>query len=256
MRLRPELSIAALLLWCGQYCAAQGEARRFKSGDYVEVLRGGSWRPCMVAGSYRSDSSEYPVSCGAQDFVTRSDAAHLRSRTPTEDDVRIAAETSAGLVRLTRPGNGVGRRYGTREPKTCASRRDPLNGAPSVEQAREYFICDIEAERVTSLALVTNVRLEIASGRSFNAQTDSGRTGVDPKQLIYDIRGSFTHFECRPPARGDNAFSRTHNCSGFEEPAAQGSCYKNTFGDWHCTMLDLHADIVHPRIFLSPPEGN
>src|SRR5882724_7120042 len=109
-----RLGIAALIFCSLQY---GGAMQSFKPGDYVEVLSGVSWRPCMVAGSYRPVSREYPVSCGAQDFFTPSDAAHIRIRQPTSDDTRIAAETSAALARWTRSGNGVGRRYGTREPK-------------------------------------------------------------------------------------------------------------------------------------------
>jgi len=177
------------------------------------------------------------VSCGTKELFVPSGAVHIRPRKPTEDEVRIAAETTAALA-LPRPGRGSGSRYGTREPKTCVSRKEPSGSALSPAQARQYFTCDAEVEGVTGLVLVTNVRIEVAPGRGFNYNTDSGHTGIDPKQIVYDIRGSFTHYDCRQSPAGESAFARTHNCSAFDEPAAQGLCFKNTFGDWHCSMHD------------------
>jgi hypothetical protein len=150
----------------------------------------------------------------------------------------------------------LGARYGTREPRACASRKEPAKGAPTQEQTKQYFICEAEGEGVTSLVLVTSVKVEIAPGRPFNLGTDSGHPGIDTKQPVFDIRGNFTHYDCRQPVAGASAFARTHNCSAFDEPAAQGICFKNTFGDWHCSMRDLHADILNARQDLSPPESN
>jgi hypothetical protein len=106
------------------------------------------------------------------------------------------------------------------------------------------------------MVLVTNVRVEVAPARGFNPKTDAAHPGIDPKQPVFDIRGSFTHYDCRQPASADNPFARTHNCSTFDEPAAQGICFKNTFGDWHCMMRDLRADILHARQYVLPPETN
>jgi hypothetical protein len=230
----------------------ENQPQTFKSGDYVEVLDGRTWQACVVSGDYRPESADYPVSCGARDLQIPSGAAHIRARKPLAEEMRTASETSAALARLPRPGHGLGSRYGTREPRTCASRKEPVSPA----LARQYFICDAEGEGVTGLVLVTNVRIEVAPGRSFNYNTDSGHKGIDPKQTVYDIRGSFTHYDCRQASNGDNAFSRTHNCSAFDEPAAQGLCFKDTFGDWHCVMHDLHADILNARQHLLPPEAN
>jgi hypothetical protein len=129
-------------------------------------------------------------------------------------------------------------------------------GALSPPQARQYFICEAEVEGVTGMVLITKVRIEVAPGRSFNYTTDSGHVGIDPKSPVHDIRGSYTRYDCHQPAMAQNAFARTHNCSALDEPAAQGLCFKNTFGDWHCAMHDPHADILNPRQNLLPPEGN
>jgi hypothetical protein len=242
--MRIQVLIAALVLspW----------AAKFRSGDYVEVLDGKTWQACVVSGDYRPESGDYPVSCGSRDLQIPSGTAHIRARKPFAEEIRMAGETTAAVARLPRPGHGLGSRYGTREPRTCASRKEPV----TPELARQYFICDAEVEGVTGLVLVANVRIEVAPGRSFNYNTDSGHKGIDPKQTVYDVRGSFTHYDCRQASTGDNAFSRTHNCSAFDEPSAQGLCFKDTFGDWHCLMHDLHADILNARQHLLPPEAN
>jgi hypothetical protein len=233
-----------------------GKIQTFKPGDYVEVRDGASWESCIVSGKYRPESSDYPASCGTKDLFAPSDASHIRPRKPTAGEIRIAEETTAALARLPRPGKGPGSRYGTREPKTCVSRKEPAGWALSPVQARQYFICEVEVEGVTGLVLVTNVSIEVAPGRAYNHNTDSGHFGIDPKQTVNDIRGSYTHYDCNQPVARENAFARTHNCSAFDEPAAQGLCFKDTFGDWHCIMHDLHADIMNPRQHVLPPAGN
>ena len=250
------LWIVALVTVTWQCAIGGSTLRQFQPGDYVEVMDGTSWQTCMVSGQYRQASRDYPVSCGTKELFVSSGPTHIRSRKPTAEEVRMTAETTAALARLPQRGAGIGSRYGTRQPKNCASRTDPAEGPPSPARARQYFICDAEVEGVTGLALVTNVRVEVAPGRTFNYSTDSGHTGIDPKQVVYDIRGSYTHYQCHQPAARENAFARTHNCSAFDEPAAEGLCFKNTFGDWHCRMHDLHADIINSRQNLLPPEGN
>jgi hypothetical protein len=248
--------IAALVTVSWQSATGGSTLRQFQPGDYVAVMDGTAWQTCVVSGQYRQASHDYPVSCGTKELFAPSGPAHIRPRKATAGEIRIAAETTAALARLPQPGTGLGSRYGTRPPKNCVSRAEPAEGAVSPDQARQYFICDAEVEGVTGLALVTNVRVEVASGRAFNYNTDSGHTSIDPKQVVYDIRGAYTRYECHQPAARDNAFARTHNCSAFDEPAAEGLCFKNTFGDWHCMMHDLHADIINARPYLLPPEGN
>jgi hypothetical protein len=53
---------------------------------------------------------------------------------------------------------------------------------------------------------------------------------------VYDIRGTYASYQCAPQTTLMNDFGNTHNCSKFSSPTAQGHCWKDTFGDWHCTM--------------------
>jgi hypothetical protein len=43
-------------------------------------------------------------------------------------------------------------------------------------------------------------------------------------------------YQCSKPILGGGAFTATHNCNTYDQPEAAGSCYKDTFGDWHCSM--------------------
>ena len=73
------------------------------------------------------------------------------------------------------------------------SKKEPLTGAPSAEQARAYLISCWEGVRGNNfpeLYLTENVKLEISKGRA--ATDDDGQTGIDRKELVYDVRGSYT----------------------------------------------------------------
>lgn len=227
----------------------------FKVGDYVDSKFGSTWTPCIVSSPL--EHGGYGISCGPTDFRQVNNPDSIRARTPTVDDLKMAAETTAGLARLPRAGSGVGANYGTREPAACASRTAPPHGAPSAAQARQYMICDAEHVYTTSLFLVTNVKVQVAPiSHPANEFIKNALAGdLDSREPIWDIRGSFTQFQCGKPASWDNAFARTHNCRQLEQPTAKGYCYKNTFGDWHCTMADL--DYAGKAIAnVMPPEGN
>jgi hypothetical protein len=126
--------------------------------------------------------------------------------------------------------------FGARDPAVCASRKAPLKGAPTVDQAKAYFYCDTELAN-GYLYLVADVKVEVApSARPFNILTDT--TGIiDPKQPIYNIRGSYTAYQCWNPASATpGQFPPGKNCSSSEVSNATGMCYGDSFGDWHCVM--------------------
>jgi hypothetical protein len=152
--------------------------------------------------------------------------------------------------------SGVGAKFGARDPRTCASRKEPAKGAPTAGQLKEYFICDVE--RVTNsvsgdtLWLLTNVSVEVGKGRPFNIVTDSWPE-IDPSQTVYPVRGGHTYFQCT--ALGKIGGDPGKNCFKYEQPHASGICYKSTFGDWHCKMSDNDATGTTMEKF-PPPAGN
>ncbi|MEH2444048.1 hypothetical protein [Nostoc sp.] len=137
--------------------------------------------------------------------------------------------------------------YGTtRRPATCPSRTKPKTGAPSVEQAKMYFICDyeglggIQGERGSYMWLVGDINIEVApvsrrftpNDLPFNNRNGGTQLGMDPDKPVYDIRGSYTSYSCFnwPDKVG-------RNCDVDYFSDSTGICFLDTFGGWHCRMI-------------------
>ena len=145
---------------------------------------------------------------------------------------------------------GIGAKYGSRDPQTCADSKSPKTGAPSPAQAAQYVVCSSEHE-VNYLYLAENVVVQqIGKGRPYNINEDINVPDIDVKTSVYAIRGSYTGYQC-----GKINLDRTNtnrNCTKHEYPQAKGLCYKDTFGDWHCSMVDVKSDISETDV---PPPG-
>ena len=155
--------------------------------------------------------------------------------------------------------------YGTaRKPRTCPSRVEPKKGAPSVEQAKKYFLCDQESQFGTPgqggtnfIRLISDLTLQVApSSRPFN-ETDleynsnyEGNLSMSTKKPVYDIRGSFTIYTCFE-IRGRSRLPGK-NCNVDQFTNSTGICFQNTFGDWHCRMKGSSKEIGDD---LPPPEN-
>ena len=133
---------------------------------------------------------------------------------------------------------GLGATYGTREPASCTSTAAPDEGAPSAEQAAQYLKCTTEKENGQQLTLLEDVVVQVAAkGRPYNPGHES-MPEIDTDQAIYALRGSFVRYRCSKPDP-DILQNVGKNCSSVEQPNAIGNCWKTTFGDWRCTMIDL-----------------
>ena len=135
---------------------------------------------------------------------------------------------------LTYAQNGIGKKFGARDPRTCGSTKNPAQSGPSADQATKYFICGIEGiNHFGSLKLVDAVTVEVGKGRPFNRNTDS-TSDIDPSQTVFPIRGGFTMSICEERSRvtGDP----NKNCLRETFTKNTGICYKDTFGDWHCEL--------------------
>src|SRR5262249_35686950 len=85
---------------------------------------------------------------------------------------------------------GVGTVYGTRNPITCKSTKEPLKGGLSTQQAALYVRCGregIESDSHHNLFLLENVQLEVGKGRPYEAADHAN--DIDPAQLVYPVRG-------------------------------------------------------------------
>ena len=150
-----------------------------------------------------------------------------------------------------------GAAYGARDPEVCTSGKNPVKGGPTAEQARAYVQCGVSGESETgqTLWLMGELKIEVApNARPFNYYSDS--TGdIDPKQPVYDLRGSYVSYQCFHPGQG---YPAGKNCVRYDAGAnaplrATGFCYKDTFADWHCKIKPI--DVLRPVATGQPPPG-
>lgn len=151
---------------------------------------------------------------------------------------------------------GAGAKYGTRDPVVCARGSGP-RGAPSAAQVAQLVRCDREGEGSSSVTLVENLRVEVARPRAYVHVQDSWED-VDPRQPVYPIRGSQTLYACealRTPRELAAGFAdnRGANCRYWREPRAEGVCFRDHAGDWHCKLYDHSADLVTGSTRGVPP---
>ncbi len=98
---------------------------------------------------------------------------------------------------------------------------------------------------------MSDVKVQVApKGRLFNIRTDSFPQ-VDPSKPIYDIRGSYRSWQCSSKHSLEWDNHPGSNCNYGDQPNATGECYADTFGDWHCKMLDINH--VSSTVWHVPP---
>ena len=141
--------------------------------------------------------------------------------------------------------------YGSRNPRTCANTKAPASGAISAQQAVQYFICGQEGLFGDLLYLVGDVRIEVGKGRPFLSKTDI-LSNADTDSPVYPIRGSFVQYQVgKVSTYMQNAGK---NCTSYAKRNASGVCYRTTFGDWQCKMVDLSNNDSDTRYNLAPPQ--
>ncbi len=140
--------------------------------------------------------------------------------------------------------------FGTnRQPRTCASRSAPIKGRISAAQAAIYVACDAENESMRlsgSINFIDILSLEVApKPRRVNGNDLSYFSQVDTSQPAYDLRGNVVSYTCynvsiRPYKAGSN-------CSVRRIPQSRGTCLKNTFGEWFCS-IDRYSQTVETKM--------
>ena len=142
---------------------------------------------------------------------------------------------------------GIGARYGARDPH-CGSRKTAGKGAPPLETVRESLSCAYESVFGGMLYLIDNVRVEFAgNGRPYNPGADPMRD-IDASAPVYPIRGSLSRYQCREV----RVAGVGRNCYLYDENPAFGQCYKNTAGDWICSMSGAQG---LQKKDMPPPSG-
>ena len=139
--------------------------------------------------------------------------------------------------------------FGAREPRGCPNRK--FDGPPTARQAMDLVICAQEKYLGGYEYLVSNVTVQIAKGRPYSAWSDSGASEIDPTATVYPIQGRITTFQC---SRRDAMLGQDpdRNCLRSDSDPANGTCYKNTFGEWHCLIMGAG---VFTQGYQPPPTG-
>ena len=163
----------------------------------------------------------------------------------------IATIFICGATHSTFAQNGIGKKYGARDPQTCADTKSPAKGAITAAQAAKYVVCAQDGEQSSLLYLVENVKVSVGGSRAYNSFSDSYATSIDTNAPVYPIRGSLDKYQCDKVST-DNA---KRNCTLYHEPKAEGKCYKTTFGDWYCSMQDLSNNQSNIEYNMKPPGG-
>lgn len=244
------LVLVAALMAAGP-AQAQTQASRFKVGDAVEVFYAGKWTPGVVSKEPQTAPflGVYIVNDHGSIMMAGDTPAEIRAHQNNAAEQALASQSAHAFANWPR-GNGIGAQYGAREPAQCASRK----AAPNAQLARQYLLCDMEGlDGFGNLDLLTGVTVQIGTARGFLYEQDSGRSQIDVRAPVYDIRGSFTQFQCDKPNRAAGAYVATHNCNVYPQPQAAGACYRDTFGDWHCAMVGSRLASASQIQYQMPP---
>lgn len=147
---------------------------------------------------------------------------------------------------------GVGAKYGSRDPQKCASTKAAGNGRHSASIVKEAVLCANERIVGGVLYLVEDLKIDVSTkGRPFNRANDL-MPEIDVTVPIYPIRGSYVRYQCNPV---DNQILKNagKNCNRYLQPQASGLCSTTTFGDWKCSFMDLNNR--EQEAGVPPPKG-
>ena len=134
---------------------------------------------------------------------------------------------------------GSGAKYGSRDLRPCASTKGAGKGPPDMKTVTAAVLCAHEKESSSMLYFVQDLKIDIASrGRPYNPRTDI-MSEIDIDVPVYSIRGSYVSYQCSPISTILN--NQGKNCNIYRQPNAAGQCYKTTFGDWKCSLMDLNS---------------
>ena len=221
----------------------------FKLGDSVEVMYAGKWTPGVVTKGL--ESGTYVVNNGNFVMYINEGPDNIRPRQMTSAQ-KLEADKSAQAFAQRPTGNGIGAQYGARNPVTCRTRTAP----PTAGTVKQYVLCHMEGIDIgNNLVLLTNVSVQMGQPRAYAYQQDSGKIQIDNRAPVIDIRGGYKLYQCGKPNLGGGAFTATHNCIAYDQPVATGSCYRDTFGDWDCSLVGNRPASSSLLTDQMPPRG-
>jgi hypothetical protein len=146
---------------------------------------------------------------------------------------------------------GIGKKYGSRDPRTCTDRTQPKGNTISATKAKEYIECS-EFFDTQNLYLNEEVVVQTGSPRPYNRNEDLNVSNIDVRIPVTPIRGHLKRYQCGQV--NDIKHNAGENCFVYDWQHAHGLCYKDSFGDWRCTMADETAQLPVQKD-AAPPGG-
>jgi hypothetical protein len=147
---------------------------------------------------------------------------------------------------------GIGQKYGTRDPHTCPDNTVPKGNTITAGKAKEYVYCQ-EYYDTQNMYLYDEVTVkQVGSPRPYNIREDINVPNIDVRIPVTPIRGSLKTYQCHQVS--EYMHNAGHNCDTGYEPNAVGLCYKDSFGGWHCAMVDTKTNQNLDR-GVAPPGG-
>jgi hypothetical protein len=143
---------------------------------------------------------------------------------------------------------GVGGRFGARDPRTCPT---ISTGKLTQIEAEQLLICDTEQASAdgAALTLVSDLTLNLGAARRYALADKALDPDINANWLVYPVFGSFHGYACTPVTAGAPAT----NCTLSVHAKAVGVCYMTEHTGWHCAMADP-APAVQPNQ-APPPAG-
>jgi hypothetical protein len=142
---------------------------------------------------------------------------------------------------------GSGKLFGTRDPHTCPDSTVPKGNMITADKAKEYVYCS-ESYTTQNIYLYDEVTVQVGTPRRYNPNEDVNVWNIDVSVPVNPIRGSLKQYQCAQA--GEENMGK--NCNVYDAPHASGLCYKDTFKDWHCAMMDYPMPLLARG---APPPG-
>ena len=236
----------------------------YKVGDRAETMSAGDWVEVEIIevkenGDYMIRYINSGISgAWAQGKHLRPVKAKAQPGNQNNANNQVQNQTNGNSPAETQkadPKTAKTNRFGARDPRICENTKAPTKGAITTALALKYLNCQMEGIWSNDLYLVENVKVEVGGGLSYAAiRGQYSLDQIDVRVPVYPIRGSFLKYQCQDPETAYVGPPNT-NCVTYNNPTATGYCYKTTFGDWKCNMVDRSAtDKGNVRTKVAPPK--
>ena len=239
----------------------------YKVGDRLESMSAGDWVEVEILEVRENDQYVIRyVKTGISGAWVKSDnlrppkaVAQTNNQNKTDNQAQNQsngnAQVKTGVTTSTKGKRSIGETYSSREPRTCDDTQAPARGAITAALALKYLNCQMEYISMRHLYLVENVKVQVGGGISYaSIMGQRSFSEIDVRTPVYPIRGSFLQYQCKDPI-AEHVGPPDTNCNTYDNPKATGYCYKTTFGDWKCNMVDRSAtDKGNVRTKVAPPK--